>query len=73
MSSVEESRPTSVHIPGAKAEQALFVGTQLLILTALARRQAGAAPQDAKGVQATADDFDLCLVGSKHRIYDTSN
>jgi hypothetical protein len=73
MSSVEESRSMSVHIPVGKAEQALFAGTQLLILTALGRRQAGAAPQDAEGVQATADDSDLCRVGSEHRIYGTSN
>ncbi len=71
--SVEESRSMSVHVPVAKTEQALFAGTQLPIMTTLGRRQTGAAAQDAEGVQATADDIDLCLVGSQHRIYYTSN
>ena len=73
MSSMEESRSMSVHIPVAKTEQALLAGTELLIMTTLGRRQAGAAAQDAEGVQATADDIDLCVVGSDHRIHNTSN
>ena len=73
MGTVEESRSMSVNVPVATAEQALFAGTQLPIMATLGRRQTGAAAQDAKGVQATADDIDLCLVGSQHRIYYTSN